>query len=136
VRERQRPNDSATAPLELWLDGDCDLCRRAGAWVEARASGRPVSLRDQRDGLPAEIADRTDAREQLWVRRADGRLVGGFAACLELLGRLPRWRRLAWLLARPPLCWLGPPLYRSLAQRRARISRAVSSRRPEPLRRA
>ena len=59
---------------------------------------------------------------RLWVRDDSGRLREGFAAWRVIMTELPGWRWLAKLVAAPPLCWLGPPIYRMIAKNRSRLS--------------
>ncbi|MGI9108111.1 MAG: thiol-disulfide oxidoreductase DCC family protein [Pyrinomonadaceae bacterium] len=116
---------SETAQLEVYTDGQCPLC----CWMRARVE--PFDRERQLEWLdfhsPAALrraAPRT--REQLSEamhvrRKATGVWAEGFHAWLEVLGVLPRLRRLAWALSCWPLTALGPVFYRQLAKRRYQL---------------
>lgn len=90
----------------VYYDGGCPLCRAeiatyrrtAGAeslqWVDAHACGAA----DLGPGL-----ERPDALARLHVRRADGTLVQGARAFVEIWAALPRWRWLARVARLPGL---------------------------------
>ena len=113
--------------LEVWTDGACPLCQRARAWTEARDQNASIVFHDFRTTCNEELPQPLSELEgQLWVRAADGRLGGGFAGWLLILGALDRWRWLARLASRPPLRWLGPLVYRVVARYRFVLGRPWS----------
>jgi demethoxyubiquinone hydroxylase (CLK1/Coq7/Cat5 family) len=116
-----QPSPEPVLPVVTWAvgkpsvyyDGDCPLCRAEIAtykqaeggdalhWVDAQGCG----LVELGSGL-----DRPAALARLHVRRADGTLVQGAAAFVEIWSALPRWRWLAQLARLPavlPLLDLG-----------------------------
>lgn len=96
--------DSASSTLRVYYDGGCPLCRaeiasyqrtegaEALRWVDADG----CSLPELGAGL-----DRHTALARMHVRRADGTLVQGAAAFVEIWSALPRWRWLARLARLP-----------------------------------
>ena len=106
--------------LEVWMDGDCSVCRASMAWCEVRDRGERVRFHDFRaaadDDLPA---PREVLEASIWVRGPDGALHEGFEGWRTILGALPRWRWLAHATRFPPLRWLGPPIYRLVAGNRS-----------------
>jgi predicted DCC family thiol-disulfide oxidoreductase YuxK len=104
-------------PLEVWVDGDCNLCQRSQAWCEQRDGDGILRFRDfrtaDRDDLPASYAQHEGS---MWVREADGSLAEGFSGWRLITQRLPGWRWLAVAAGYPPLSWIGPPLYRLVAR--------------------
>ena len=104
---------ASPAGLSVYYDGGCPLCRaeiatyqRADAtaslqWVDAHACAN--------DDLGAGL-ERPTALARLHVRRADGALVQGAAAFVEIWSVLPHWKWLARLARWPgmlPLLELG-----------------------------
>ena len=118
----ERPSDSAPA-LEVWIDGDCRLCQRSRAWCELRAGDDHIRFRDFRSAADPDLpVTRGDLEKSMWVRDESGHLVEGFGAWRAIMNELPGWRWLAWLVAVPPMRWLGPPIYRMIARNRHRLS--------------
>jgi len=111
-------------PLEVWMDGDCSVCRASQAWCEVRDPDGHMRFRDFRaadpDALPV---GRDDHEASMWVRDGDGGLHRGFAAWRLIMASLPGWRWLATLTGLPPLRWLGEPLYRLIARNRHHLQR-------------
>ena len=108
-------------PLEIWMDGDCVLCRRSMAWCELRDAAGVLHFvdfraQDEKD-LPLALERH---RESMWVRHRDGILYEGFAAWRRILARIPRWKWLAGLSSAPPVNLIGPPLYMLIAAHRHR----------------
>lgn len=98
------------APIDVVYDAECDLCRRARAWVERRDVEDCVRFVAVDSSVPVcrrvlEAGDGT-AREE------------GFGAWLAILERLPRWRLLASLLRTAPLTWIGGKVYAFVAAHR------------------
>ena len=118
----ERHSDRAPA-LEVWIDGDCGLCQRSRAWCELRADEDRIRFRDFRSTADLDLpVKRDDLEESMWVRDDSGRLLEGFAAWRVIMTELPGWRWLAKFVAAPPMCWLGPPIYRMIAKNRSRLS--------------
>ena len=121
--------DVTTTPardLEVWIDGDCAVCRRSQRWCTARDQGRSLTFRDLHDPDGVEPpADFEDLMHEVHVRRSDGTVATGYDAWLLVLARLPEWRRLAGFGAWPPIRRLGRVVYSVVARWRHRISRFI-----------
>lgn len=108
-------------------DGECALCGRAVAWLQARESAPLEYLPCQSDErarrFPAIAA--AMCLESMWLVLPDGRRFAGEQALPHLLRRMRGWRRIAFLLEAPGVRALTPPLYRWIARHRLRISALV-----------
>jgi len=112
----------ATATLEVFTDGACELCRRSRAWVELRDKNNQLCFIDFRTANPKELPFSDDAlATEMWVRELNGTFLSGYSAWLRVLAELPGWRAVAALGALPPLSWMGPPAYRCVARYRDRL---------------
>lgn len=121
--------DVKTTPardLEVWIDGDCAVCRLSERWCTIRDHERSLTFRDlhDRDGV-APPAEFEDLMHEVHVRRSDGTVATGYDAWLLVLSRLPRWRRLAGLGAWPPMRRIGRAAYSLVARWRHRLSRFI-----------
>jgi predicted DCC family thiol-disulfide oxidoreductase YuxK len=97
-----------SALIEVWIDGECAVCRRSRRWCADRDPDRRirfVDLHDETDIRPP--ADQTDLMHRVHVRRADGSIAVGFEGWRAVLGELPGWRWLATASGWPPLSWVG-----------------------------
>jgi 3-demethoxyubiquinol 3-hydroxylase len=88
----------------VFYDGGCPLCRAEIATYQRTEGADALRWVDAQQCPPAELGhdlDRAAALAKLHVRRADGTLLRGAAAFVEIWSALPRW---AWLarLARVP----------------------------------
>lgn len=118
MRETPRPT--------VYYDGACPLCRREIGLYRACRGAEAIDWVDvARVDRPAADLDRTHALARFHLRTADGRLVSGAAAFLELWRSLPGWRLAARLLALPPLPWLLERLYRLFLRIRPAIARRL-----------
>ena len=108
--------------LEVWMDGDCSVCRTSRAWCELRDRDGRIDFRDFRSAhekdLPVSLED-LDA--SMWVRDGAGDLFEGYTAWRRIMSELPRWKWLARLASLPPFTVIGPALYRLLAANRHRF---------------
>jgi predicted DCC family thiol-disulfide oxidoreductase YuxK len=121
---------SADEQVEVWYDGSCPLCSRSRVWAERRDERGRLVFHDLTDAneswaLPAA---RSELQRALAVRRPGGALTTGFPAWCEVLSSLPRWRHVGGVLARPPLRWIGPAVYRLVARHRHRLAIAARDR--------
>ena len=108
--------------LEVWMDGDCDLCRRSQAWCELRDPEDRIAFRDFRGARDLDLPVNREAHEKsMWVRAEDGTLHQGFAAWRLIMLEIPGWRWLASLTGLPPFSWFGPPIYRVVARFRRHL---------------
>jgi len=110
-------------PLEVWMDGSCQLCRLSQTWCEVRDHEDRVAFRDFRttDDLDLPV-ERAAHEESMWVRTGDGTLHRGFAGWRLIMREIPRWRWLGWVAGLPPLRWIGPGIYRLVARLRHRMT--------------
>ena len=90
--------------VSVYYDGGCPLCRAEIATYQRTEGGDALRWVDASGCGPEALGpglDRSRALARLHVRRADGTLVQGAAAFIEIWAALPRWRGLA-ALARIP----------------------------------
>jgi predicted DCC family thiol-disulfide oxidoreductase YuxK len=119
----RQSTDRTTQQLEVWMDGECGLCRRSQEWCEIRDRDRRLRFRDFRTADDRALpAPRATHEGSMWVADTDGSLLEGFAAWRRIMTEFPRWGWLARLAGLPPLSWLGPPLYRLVAAHRHHLS--------------
>lgn len=125
----------SAAPITVYFDGYCPVCRREVALYRRLARAGAVVWRDLAgpvDVVVGESFDRNAALTLLHVRDGDGVLRIGLDAHECLWAALPGWRMLAWLLRRAPrLRSLADAGYRwftarrpGLVRRRQAVSRA------------
>jgi predicted DCC family thiol-disulfide oxidoreductase YuxK len=96
--------EAAAACLTVFHDGSCPLCRREIALVQKLTAGEAIAFvdvsgRDAGNVAPGLSADAAMAR--FHVRRADGQVISGAAAFLELWSQSPRLSWLSKFAARP-----------------------------------
>lgn len=108
--------------LEIWIDGDCAVCRRSEQWCSARDPRGRLSFvdlqtrdRNDRPGSPAAMM------KTVHLRLPDGTVITGFHAWRQILMELDGWRWLARLAGLPVVRHLGPVVYSILAKHRQRI---------------
>ena len=103
--------------LEIWLDGECAVCRSSRKFCETRDSDGRLRFQDFRVTADGELPlDRNTHEESMWVRDGNGTLLEGFAAWRRIMAELPGWRWLATLSGLPPARWIGPTIYRLVAR--------------------
>ncbi|GEM_PF-3374670 len=120
ARNRRRPSFVAQlmsdgTQLRVVYDAECSLCRGARSWVERRNGEDCILFEPADEDIPAEA-------RVLTVRAAtEDRL--GFDGWVEILRHLPRWRRLAPVLAWKPIWQMGSAIYGITAAHRHRFLR-------------
>ena len=90
--------------VEVFYDGACPVCRREIAAYRRAGAGDAIAWVDVADDAapaPAEI-ERAVLLARFHVRRADGELASGATAFFAVWRTMPRLRRVAALLDRPP----------------------------------
>lgn len=114
--------DRAAKSLMVYTDGRCPFCQWSRQKVERYDSDAAVEFRDYNQPAAARETPYTDQElaTEMHVRTPDGKWWGGFAAWIQVLRALPRWRWLGRLLSYVPFCWIGPALYRLVARNRYR----------------
>ena len=107
--------------LEVYTDGQCNLCRWTRARVEPLDSNHCIEWLDYNDPDVLRRAaphTREEMAAEMHTRAADGRWAKGYFAWIEVICVLPRWKWLAPILSIRPLTNLGPIFYRWLAAHR------------------
>lgn len=116
MEKESKPN------LEIWIDGDCAVCRRSERWCVQRDPNARLTFVDLhapgREDLPG---SREAMIETVHVRHPDGAVSTGFDAWRDILSELDSWRWLARLAGLPGFKQLGPLIYSILARNRHRI---------------
>jgi predicted DCC family thiol-disulfide oxidoreductase YuxK len=110
-----------TNKIEVYTDGQCNLCRWMRAHVEPLDRNHRIEWLDYNDpAILQRAAPRTrdDMANEMHTRTADGRWSKGYLAWIEVVRVLPRWKWLAPLMSVWPFTKLGPIFYRELAARR------------------
>jgi predicted DCC family thiol-disulfide oxidoreductase YuxK len=121
-------SEQPNACLTVFHDGSCPLCQREIALAKKVTEGEAVAfvdvsaaaLGDVAPGLSADTAMR-----RFHVQRADGTLLSGAAAFLELWSRSPRLTWLNWIARRPLLVAVLDRLYAGLLVIRPSIAGLV-----------
>jgi len=113
-------SDRTEPRLEVWIDGDCPVCRRSERWCRSRDRSRRLSFKDlHRD------KDRPAPREELeravHVRLPDGSVASGFEAWRRILLELQGWRWLGRITALPGLWHVGSLIYSLVAANRRHL---------------
>ncbi|MGD8439906.1 MAG: DUF393 domain-containing protein [Holophagae bacterium] len=113
-------NDRIESRLEVWIDGDCPVCRRSERWCRARDRTGRLAFKD----LQVDT-DRPVPRDQLeravHVRLPDGSIAAGFEAWRHILLELDGWRWLGRLTALAGLRHIGSLVYSLVAANRHRL---------------
>jgi predicted DCC family thiol-disulfide oxidoreductase YuxK len=125
LQESEGPvKSSAGEPqqLEVWMDGDCTVCRRSRDWCELRDRYERIEFRDFRSAPENDLpVSREDLEASMWVRDGTGDMFEGYAAWRRIMAEFPRWKWLARLASLPPFTLIGPAFYRVLAANRYRF---------------
>src|SRR3954464_4110884 len=105
--------------IEIYMDGQCPLCRWMRGKVERRDRFNRIEWMDYRDpevqGATGFTFKQLD--EAMHARRmTSGRWSAGFQAWLEVMRVLPRWRLIAPVLSVWPFTALGRLFYKWLAK--------------------
>jgi predicted DCC family thiol-disulfide oxidoreductase YuxK len=97
---------AAPACLTVFHDGSCPLCRREIAMAKRLTEGTGVAFVDVssvRDAMVAPGLTASAAMRRFHVQRADGVLLSGAPAFIEMWSQAPRMRWVAKIAHRP---WL------------------------------
>jgi predicted DCC family thiol-disulfide oxidoreductase YuxK len=114
----------APGPAVLIYDGECPTCRASALWLMRRALAGGATALEILPGRSPLRAERfpgvpeTACTLAMRLVLPDGRVLAGADAVPEILARIPRWRWLGGLLARPGLRGLAPAAYRWIARTR------------------
>lgn len=116
------------------FDGECPFCQRQMAWIASRAvPGDFDFVPRQTPGLTERFPflAQSDFNSGLRLVLPDGTLRVGADGVYEIVRRLPRWRRLAWLYRVPVLHALAKLVYAWIARRRQSLARTCEDERCE-----
>lgn len=112
--------------LAVLYDGHCRLCSGTATRLQHLDCDGRLELIDLHR---AEVAvrfpylDRRRAMQEIQAVDATGRIYTGVDAFARIGARLPRWRRIAWLLRIPILHGIAGLVYRWVARNRYRWNR-------------
>ena len=112
---------TAANRIEVFTDGNCNLCRWMRAHVEPLDHGQRIEWLDYNDPKILKMATphtREELAKEMHARLADGSWFKGYYAWIEVIRALPRWKWLAPILSVWPFTTLGPIFYGWLAARR------------------
>ena len=106
--------------LDIYFDGGCAFCRWWRARLEPWDRNSRLQFVDFNDPNAASAApfSLNELAQEMHLRAPDGAWSAGFPAWVRILHELPRLAWLGWFLAKPPLRWIGPGLYRWIARHR------------------
>jgi len=107
--------------LEVYTDGNCNLCRWIRTRVEPLDRNARIRWLDYNDPevlMHAAPHTREQMAEEMHARTPDRRWTKGYFAWIEVIRVLPRWKWLAPILSVWLFTQLGPVFYRWLAKRR------------------
>ena len=107
--------------IEVYTDGQCNLCRWTRARVEPLDRNHCIEWLDYNDADVLRRAAPHTSEEmaaEMHTRAVGGRWAKGYFAWIEVIRVLPRWKWLAPILSIWPLTKLGPIFYRWLAAHR------------------
>ena len=107
--------------IEVYTDGQCNLCRWMRAHVEPLDRDHRVEWVDYNDPEILKRAashSREEMAEEMHVRLNNGRWRKGYFGWIEVIRVLPRLKWLAPIISVWPFTKLGPIFYRWLASRR------------------
>lgn len=113
--------------LTVYHDGSCPLCQREIALVSKLVAGQNVTFTDVSTLADTEIAagfSAQDAMGRFHVRRADGTLLAGANAFIEMWSLAPCLAFLKPLQRSPRTLWLLDLLYNSFLVVRPWVSSA------------
>jgi predicted DCC family thiol-disulfide oxidoreductase YuxK len=113
-------SDRTDSRLEVWIDGDCPVCRRSERWCRVRDRADRLAFRDLRRD-PDPPVSRARLRRAVHVRLPDGTIAAGFDAWRRILLELDGWRWLGRITALPGLRHIGSLVYSLVAANRHRL---------------
>lgn len=132
MKSEHASDDGAAAPLTVYFDGACPLCRREIAWYRRRPGGGDIAWVDV-SRAPAGALGRDLCKQaalaRFHVRAADGGLLSGARAFGELWKHLPGLRMLGRLVRVPMLAPLFEAAYRVFLTLRPGMQRLLGQRR-------
>jgi predicted DCC family thiol-disulfide oxidoreductase YuxK len=112
------------------FDGACGFCRRMVGALALRDTARRfafVPLSDPTIAARWPGLDQAALSNAMHLMLPDGRVLAGADALPEILRRLPRWRRVAWVLSLPGALPVARRVYTVVARNRHRLGCKTSS---------
>jgi predicted DCC family thiol-disulfide oxidoreductase YuxK len=111
-----------TKRLVAYTDGRCPFCQWSRQMVERHDRDAAIEFRDYNQPMIARETPYSDAElaTEMHVRTPERKWYGGFAAWIEVMKALPRWRWLGKLASYAPFRWIGSSAYRLVARNRYR----------------
>ncbi|MGJ4997669.1 thiol-disulfide oxidoreductase DCC family protein [Bradyrhizobium sp. HKCCYLS3077] len=118
---------SEPAQSTVYFDGSCPLCRAEIGYYSRTDQAGALCFVDvsKADAETPEGLSQQQAMARFHVRAADGRLLSGAAAFVEVWRRLPRWRWAARVASLPGVLTILELGYRLFLPVRPFISRGV-----------
>ena len=113
-------------PLTVYYDGACPLCRAEISHYKGERGADAICFRDASaftGDLPQGLS-REQALARFHVRRADGSMVSGALAFIEIWKLLPRWRWAARIAGLPGVALLMEGAYRLFLPLRPFLAKA------------
>lgn len=122
------PEAGVQACLTVFHDGSCPLCQREIALAKSLTGGVGVAFRDVSQSADGDVAPGLtagDAMKRFHVQRADGTLISGAAAFLEMWSASPRLRSMKTIQNSPRAVAVLDRLYGAFLVVRPRLSRGL-----------
>lgn len=108
--------------LDVWIDGDCDVCRWSEDWCSARDGRGRLNFIDLHAPGDAPPPGSPEAMAHtIHVRLEDGTVTTGFDAWRRILAELHGWRWPARVAGLPGIKQIGRVVYSLVALNRHRI---------------
>jgi predicted DCC family thiol-disulfide oxidoreductase YuxK len=107
--------------IEVYTDGQCNLCRWMRARVEPLDRNRRIEWLDYNDPEVLQRAaprTREEMANEMHTHTVNGGWSKGYFAWIEVIRVLPRWKWLVPIMSVWPFTKLGPVFYGWLAARR------------------
>jgi len=115
------------ACVTVYYDGACPLCTLEIDHYRRQTGADALQFVDVAGAAPLACADlsRQDALKRFHIRKADGTLLSGAAAFVEVWRQLPRWTWAARLASLPGVLPVLEFMYRAFLHVRPAISGAL-----------
>lgn len=123
MRKESASRSPDAAAIWLLWDGECDFCRGAAEWIEARNTKNTLTIipYQQAPSPPMTPALRLQARQAVQVVTPDNRQFSGAAAILFALESVGWHAGVMRNLRRKPCLWAAQVGYRVVARYRGRM---------------
>jgi predicted DCC family thiol-disulfide oxidoreductase YuxK len=115
--------DPQLAPLTVWYDGGCPMCRQEMRWLRGH-TGSSVSFVDLTTATALPVA-RTTLMQRLHAQEQDGPLLAGVDAFAALWQRSPIMKPLGAAIRYPGSRWILTWAYEVFLRIRPRLQRVI-----------